>query len=116
MIANPGRSARPHWYALSGGALAMTALMALRHTFHWWPVHPLGLALATPWPVQELWFCFFLGWLTKTCILKFGTGGVLRGARVFFVGVIVAETVQVGLTTLYSLLSGLRFGLVFLSG
>jgi hypothetical protein len=116
MIATPARSARPQYLAISMGAVGMAALMALRGVFYWWPVHPLGLALATPWPMMELWFCFMLGWLTKVCILKFGTGGVLRGARTFFVGVIVTETTIVGLTTLVSLLTGVRIGQVFLSG
>jgi hypothetical protein len=115
-IAQPARSAQPHWVALAMGSAGMAALMLLRWAFYWWPVHPLGLALATPWPMMELWFCFLLGWLTKVCILKFGTGGMLRGARTFFVGVIVAETTQVGITTLISLLTDVRFGQVFLSG
>jgi hypothetical protein len=115
-IANPARSAQPHWVALAMGSVGMASLMLLRWAFYWWPVHPLGLALATPWPMMELWFCFLLGWLTKVCILKFGSGGILRGARTFFVGVIVAETTQVGITTLISLLTDVRFGQVFLSG
>jgi len=94
----------------------MAGLMVLRRAFYWWPVHPLGLALATPWPMAELWFCFFLGWLVKVSILKFGTGGTLRGARTFFLGVIFAETAMVGITTLVSLITGVRFGQVFLSG
>ena len=116
MIAMPAQSARPEFTALTIGTVGMAALMAMRGVFYWWPVHPLGLALATPWPMMELWFCFLLGWLTKVCILKFGTGGLLRSARTFFVGVIVTETTMVGLTTLVSLVTGVRIGQVFLSG
>ncbi len=116
MIATPGQSARPQFAALGLGGVVMAGLMVLRRAFYWWPVHPLGLALATPWPMAELWFCFFLGWLVKVSILKFGTGGTLRGARTFFLGVIFAETAMVGITTLVSLITGVRFGQVFLSG
>ncbi len=116
MIATPGQSARPEFAALGIGTAVMVGLMVLRRAFYWWPVHPLGLALATPWPMMELWFCFFLGWLVKVSILKFGTGGTLRGARTFFLGVIIAETTMVGLTTLVSLITGVRIGQVFLSG
>ena len=56
-----------------------------------------------------------MGWLAKASILKFGSGGTLRGARQFFLGVIVAEISVVGITTFVSLLTGVRTGYIFLS-
>ena len=76
----------------------------------------LGFVVASSWCMKQLWFSFLLGWLTKALILKFGSGGVLRGARTFFLGVIIAESAMVGITTFFSLLTGVRTGYIFLSG
>jgi hypothetical protein len=116
MIANPGQSARPYYWATGIGFGLMSFLMIMRGTFYWWPVHALGFVVASSWCIRQLWFSFLLGWLTKASILKFGGGGTLRGARMFFLGVIIAESAMVGLTTFISLLTGVKFGYIFLSG
>ncbi|MCK4376491.1 MAG: hypothetical protein KAX19_14235 [Candidatus Brocadiae bacterium] len=116
MIANPGQSAQPHYGAMGFGAGLMFALIALRSTFYWWPIHSLGIVVASSWCMRQLWFSFLLGWLAKVLILKFGSGGILRGARTFFLGVIIAESTMVGISTFVSLLTGIRTGYIFLSG
>lgn len=116
MIANPGQSARPHAWAMGIGGAIMTVMMVLRGTFYWWPIHSLGFVVAESWCIKQLWFSFLLGWLAKVTILKFAGGGTLRGARMFFLGVIIAESAMVGITTFVSLLTGVTFGYIFLSG
>jgi hypothetical protein len=71
--------------------------------------------MAASWSSRELWFSFLLGWLAKVLIMNLGGGRMLRQARHFFVGVIITETVMVGLATFVSLLTGVRTGPVFLS-
>ncbi len=115
MISTPGQSAKVSYGGLASGAGFMALLMFLRGTFYWWPIHPLGFAMAASWSSRELWFSFFLGWLAKVLILKFGGGKMLREARNFFLGVIITESVMVGLATFVSLLTGVRTGTVFLS-
>ena len=116
MISKRIESAQPHYGALGFGAGLLSLLMALRGTFYWWPIHALGFVVASSWSTTQLWFSFLLGWLTKACILKFGGGGSLRGARTFFLGVIITESAMVGITTFVSLLTGVRTGYIFLSG
>lgn len=115
MISTPGKSANPSYPGLASGAGLMAVLMVLRGTFYWWPIHPLGFAMAASWSSRELWFSFFLGWLAKVLVLKFGGGKTLREARNFFLGVIITESVMVGIATFVSLLTGVRTGSVFLS-
>ena len=93
----------------------MLVLMTMRMAFYWWPIHALGFLVASSWCIRQLWFSFFLGWLAKVGILKFGSGQTLRNARTFFIGVIVAEIAVVGICTFVSLLTGVRFGYIFLS-
>ncbi len=92
----------------------MALLMWLRGAFYWWPINPLGLLLAASWAIRPLYFNFFLGWLVKTAVLRFGSGMALRRTRNFFLGVITAETAMVGLSTFFSLLTGVRIGYVFM--
>ncbi len=115
MIDSPGLSARPHYGALSIGAGLMFALMALRRSFYWWPIHSLGFVVAESWCIKQLWFSFLLAWLVKALILKFGSGGLLRSARTFFLAVIITEIAVVGVTTFVSMLTGVRTGYIFLS-
>ena len=116
MLSNPGQVAKPEVAAMVLGGGLMLALTALRGTFYWWPIHGLGLLMCSSWCVKQLYFSFFLAWLTKVSILKFMGGQALRSARNFFVGVIIAESVTIGVSTLVSLLTDVRIGYIFLSG
>jgi len=79
------------WTAL--GAIGATALFRLRALFVWWPLHPIGFALASSFAIHVLWFPFFLGWLLKGLTLRFGG---LRGfllLRPLFLGLILGDCV-----------------------
>jgi hypothetical protein len=115
MISSPGQSAMPQYGALFSGGFIMLAFMALRSAFYWWPIHPIGFVVSQAYCIRQLWFSFLLGWLAKACILKFGTGPVLRSARTFFLAVIITEIAVIGITTFISLITGVSTGYVFLS-
>jgi hypothetical protein len=69
----------------SGGA-AMLALLVLRSSFYWWPLHPLGLAA---FGLEfGLWVNFLLGWIFKRTALAFGGGEFSQRINPFFYGVI----------------------------
>jgi hypothetical protein len=113
-ISRPWQNAKPQWGGLATGVGGMAALLALRGVFYWWPVNPLGFAMAVSWCTRELWFSFLLGWLAKALALRVG-GNALRHGRSFFLGVIIGEASMVALATFGSLLTGVRTGVVFLS-
>jgi hypothetical protein len=113
MIATPNAT-QPHCVGLFSGLGLMVLLLGLRQAFYWWPINPLGILLAASWAITPLYFNFFLGWLVKTLVLRFGSGPTLRSVRSFFIGVIAAEAAQVGLGTFFSLLTGIRIGYVFM--
>ena len=94
----------------------MALLIGMRGAFYWWPINPLGVLLAASWAITPLWFNFLVGWLAKVSVLAFGSGGALRSARSFFLGVIAGETAMVGLSTFFSLLTGIRIGYIFMPG
>jgi hypothetical protein len=73
------------------GAIFTTILMFLRRTIWWWGLHPIGYILAQSWETERIWFSFFIGWLLKRSILKFGGAGLFRRYRLFFLGLIFGE-------------------------
>jgi len=71
------------------GAGFYSLLNVLRARFTWWPLHPIGLTLASSWPIKMSAFSLFLGWLCKWIIVRLGGIQLYRRARPFFLGLIL---------------------------
>ena len=81
--------------AIGGGVMA--ALTALRHHFLWWPFHPLGFAICTvSYVVARIWFSFFLTWILKLIILKYGGPNLYRKLIPFFIGLVLGQICNAG--------------------
>jgi hypothetical protein len=87
------------------GIALTAAVMLMRARFYWWPVHPVGLVAFASYGLDRMWFSFFLGWLVKVALVKFGSGRQLRQGRFFFVGFILADMFFAGAVSLISLLT-----------
>jgi hypothetical protein len=75
-----------------GFGVALTVgLSALRLTYTWWPLHPVGYLFAGTWPLGQLWFSIMLGWLARTLVLRFGGAKLYTDARPVIMGLIVGE-------------------------
>ena len=75
----------------SVGLIFTFFLYIMRARFWWWPFHPLGYAIGAAWPITVYWFAFFVGWLAKSKILKYGGIRTFRMLRPFFLGLIFGE-------------------------
>jgi hypothetical protein len=106
MITRPDQGTVVRWVPLGLGLGLTGAVMALRARFYWWPVHPVGLLAFASFGLDRMWLSFLLGWLIKVSVLKFGSGGLLRAGRRYFVGFILAEFFLNGAWSLVSLLTG----------
>lgn len=99
-ISNPAAfEARPLIFMVVGAA-AMGALTSLNHRFAWWPIHPLGLAVASSFTIYAVYIAFFVAWLAKTMILRWGGVSTYRRCVPFFIGLMVGHYAgrAVGLT------------------
>jgi len=114
MILNPEGSVERSFPGLAAGMGTMGALLLLQSRLHWWPIHPIGFLMPIGYVMRVMWLSFFLGWLIKSCILRFGGGRMLRSGRNFFLGVIVTEAFVVGLCAVVGLVSEYRFGFLFM--
>lgn len=79
----------------------------LRLRFIWWPLHPLGYPLAGYYHFDKLWFPFFISWLCKSTILRFGGMKAYRKAIPFFLGLVLGEFVMGSIWGILGLATGM---------
>ena len=93
--------------AVGAGFLITASLMGLRTVFTWWIFHPVGYAIACTPTMNQIWLPFFLAWLTKVLVLRYGGIRLYRATLPFFYGVIMGDFIAGGLTTLLGCLTGI---------
>lgn len=79
------------------GAFVYWILTVLRYRLTWWPISPLGFAAGGIWVTWNLAFTFFVTWLAKILLLKFGGLPAYRRGIPFVVGLLVGYVIGVGL-------------------
>jgi len=102
--------AEPNWFGFSftvGAFLFTLLLFALRAWLVAFPFHPVGYAIAGTQTMDTTWMPFFLAWLAKALILRYGGMRLYRATLPFFLGLIVGDFANGGLWTLVGILSGL---------
>ena len=75
-------------YFLGAGAGATLLLGHLAFRFVWWPLHPVGYFMASYSSMRNFWFLFFLAWLLKVGIFRYGGTKLHQKAVPFFVGIL----------------------------
>ena len=85
----PFQAANVAWIGV--GAITVWLLVLCRSRFLWFPLHPLGLLPALTYPMTELWFPFFLGWMIKSLVLRFGGQEAHLKVRPFMIGLILGN-------------------------
>jgi hypothetical protein len=96
-IDNPTGADPAAFLGLGAGATVTLALNAMRLRFWWWPFHPVGYLVANAWGTQWWYMPFFVGWLLKTLVVRYG------GLRLYQRTVLVAIGVIVGDKLVYNL-------------
>jgi hypothetical protein len=76
------------------------ALLILRTTFIWWPLHPVGYAVSSSWSMNLLWMPMLIAWAIKLTILRYGGLRLYRQGLPFFLGLILGEYVAGGIWSL----------------
>ena len=80
------------------GAAAMSLLTFLQYRFPWWPLHPIGLTVASLWMVRNIAAAIFFSWVAKSIIMRFGGYELYRRASPFFIGLILGHFLGVGIS------------------
>jgi len=90
-IRNPFGFSATRFAWFSAGAIVMLILTALQRRFLWWPIHPLGLAVVSSFTMYAVYAGFFLAWLAKVVLLRWGGFKTYRRAIPFFIGLSVGH-------------------------
>lgn len=75
----------------TGGFLMVTVLRILRGAFMWWPFHPAGYALGVSFAMDYFWFAFFISWVLKALIIRYGGMKLHNQFVPFFLGLILGD-------------------------
>ena len=94
------------------GGLAIFGMLLMRHHYLWWKIHPIGFLMTTSYATYCFWSSFFLGWLCKYVILKFGGVAYYRKLRPMFLGVILGECLIGGIWIIVGLVTGIGYRLL----
>jgi hypothetical protein len=87
------------------GAAGMVFLMVMMHTVPWWPVHPVGFAVASTFPLKSLWMPFAMAWFIKTLAIRFGGARTYRALIPVAIGLILGHFVASGTKVLILLIA-----------
>ena len=68
------------------GFLEAAGLAYLRGRFHWFALHPVGLAFQYAPGLVHYWFSLLLVWIVKLTLLRYGGGGAYQAGKPFFYG------------------------------
>jgi len=90
-IKNKPTTDLPWLLHMIAGAAIVVGLKTMRGAFVAWPFHPAGYALAISYAMDYFWFAFFVGWLVKLIIIRYG-GMKLHNTFVpFFLGLVLGD-------------------------
>ena len=86
---------------LTGSGICLS-LAALRYRFLWWHLHPVGYLAANSWGMHIYWSPFFMGWLAKTLLLRYGGLKTYRDTLPMFIGLIMGDILHQGVSSMIS--------------
>jgi len=105
MVTNPSRFDINGLLGLLAGAVVAVTLGVLRLRLWWWPLHPFGYLAANCWGMHWYWQAFFVGWLLKTLVVRYGGLQLYRRMVPLMIGLLVGDQVGVGLRVLLTIIS-----------
>jgi hypothetical protein len=78
-------------FYMGAGSAVVVALSVLRAKFLWWPFHPAGYALAVSYALDYFWFAFFIAWVLKALLIRYGGMKTHNQLIPFFLGLILGD-------------------------
>ena len=92
------------WTGVGAGVMALLTVLSYRFT--WWPLSPLGYMVSPAWIMNALWFPFFLAWIFKSLMLRFGSLALYNRSRYLVYGVILGQIGVAGFWLVIDLITG----------
>jgi len=105
-LRNPSKPDLPGILAVATGFLATIGLTLMRVRFLWWPLHPIGYALANTNTMTTMWMPFFIAWMAKSAVLRYGGMNLYRLSLPFFLGLIFGDFANGAIWTTLGIFTG----------
>lgn len=77
------------------GAILVGVMSLGRLRFQHWPLHPVGLLLMGSWITTVAWGSYFLGWLIKSMVLRYGGQALYQHLVPVAIGLVLGDAVAV---------------------
>lgn len=77
------------------GAVVVGVISVSRMRFPRFGLHPLGFILVAAWVTGVCWFSYFLGWLCKVLVLRYGGQQLYQRLVPVAIGLVVGEAVAI---------------------
>jgi hypothetical protein len=93
-IVNRLLPSEPDYRAMAGvaaGAAVTIGLGLMRLRFWWWPLHPVGYLASNTWGSHWWFIPFFIGWVGKVAVTRYGGLRLYRRTIPLAVGLIVGD-------------------------
>lgn len=100
------------WYGIGAAWVALS--MWLRTSLFWFP-HPIGYIMLINPLMSQLWFSFFIGWIVKKLVVKFGGKQTFDRVRDIFIGLIMGELLSIFIWGAVSLIYNVKTGNITLN-
>jgi len=94
--------------ALGAGAAVTLALGALRLRYWWWPLHPVGYIVANTWVAKWSYMPYFVGWVCKSLVIRYGGLRLYRATVPLAIGAIIGDTLNTAIWGAVAVISGGR--------
>lgn len=89
------------------GALLVFAVVALRRFWYACPLHPIGLVVASSFPIFWVWGSLMIGWLAKVLVLRYGGAHLYKQLKPVAIALILGDALGFGMQMIFQLtLSG----------
>ena len=98
LLENPTVPDLEKWGLWLVGFLEATVIAFLRARFHWFSLHPMGLAFQNTFGTWLYWFSLFLVWIAKFTLLRYAGIRAYRAGKPFFYGLALGYAVGVVLS------------------
>ena len=104
IINNPTSPSLARWAVWFSGLIQAAAIALLRARYHWFPVHPIGLIYQQTHATWWLWINFFIAFVVKFSLLRFGGVKAYLAGKPFFYGLGVAYATGVVLSSIVDMI------------
>ena len=112
-LVNPQSTNWQQMAFVGSGALVMFCLLSMQYRFMWWPLHPIGFITPGQFPMNNIWFSIFWGWLFKSLVVRYSGLKGYRRAKPIFLGVVLGEAFIAGVWAIVGLFSGKGYNFLY---